>query len=163
MYISCQVRDGDMDAFFSHENQGEPLSLSDMGELRQGTKSDLVRCFDKLASAAESDTPEVDAKILDGSIIVNMLLPKACSTFVDYAKQMFLPYVLRNLQNARYRDIVWDRYIDNSLRRSARQRRGSRHHILVKTSTPISKNWQSFLRVDQNKTELYHYMSQRIS
>jgi len=51
----------------------------------------------------------------------------------------------------------------HSLKRSVRQRRGSGHRVLVKSSTPIPKNWQSFLCVDQNKTELYHYLSQRIS
>jgi len=69
--------------------------------------------------AEDWDVPEVDAKILDGSVVVNMLLPKLCSTIGDYAEQVFLPYVLRNLQNAKRLGVVWDGYIDNSSKRSA--------------------------------------------
>ena len=74
--------------FFSHENQGAPPSLSDMGDLRQCIKSDLVKCFEKIATAEDWDAPEVDAKILDGYVVVNMLLHKSCSTFGDYAEQV---------------------------------------------------------------------------
>lgn len=41
LYISCQARQGNLDEFFKHENQAAPPSLSDMGQLRQGTKADL--------------------------------------------------------------------------------------------------------------------------
>ena len=34
LFIACQNRDGDLDKFFSHENQGAPPSLSDNGNLR---------------------------------------------------------------------------------------------------------------------------------
>lgn len=165
MYISCQSRNGDMDEFFRHENQGSPPSLSDMGELRQCKKSDLIGCFDKLISASNSDSPQspaVDAKLLDGSVIVNMLLPKSCAIFGDYAEQVFIPYILRNLQTCKRLDVVWDRYINNSLKSSARQKRGSGNRVIVKNSTPIPKNWNSFLRVDENKSELYQYLSQCI-
>jgi len=53
MYISCQVRDGDMDAFFGHENQEAPPSLSNMGYLRQCIKSDVVKCFEMIAMAED--------------------------------------------------------------------------------------------------------------
>ena len=39
LYISCQIRDGDMDQFFAHENQSAPPSLSVGGKLRNGKKS----------------------------------------------------------------------------------------------------------------------------
>jgi len=77
------------------------------------------KMLEKIATAEDCDVPEVDAKILDGSVVVNMLLPKSCSTFGDYAEQVFLPYVLKNLQNAKRLDVVWDGYIDNSSKRSA--------------------------------------------
>ena len=44
-YVSCLVQGRNMDEFFRHENQPHPPSLSQFGELRQGTKSDLVHCF----------------------------------------------------------------------------------------------------------------------
>ena len=41
LYVSCQTRDGDLDTFFTHENQAAPPSLSVGGKLRLGTKADL--------------------------------------------------------------------------------------------------------------------------
>lgn len=152
-----------MDELFSNENQGSPPSLSDMGKLRLCTKSALIECFDKLATSSEYDPPEVDAKILDGSVIVNLLPPKSCSTFDDYAEKVFLPYIHRNLQSTKRLDVVWDRYVANRLKNSVRQKRGSGNRIIVNSYTPVPKNWQSFLRVDQNKDELYHYLYECIS
>ena len=79
-----------MDEFFRHENQGTPPSLSDMGELRHGTKSDLMSCLERLSTVSQNEMPDVDAKIVDGSVVVNMLQPKASSTFGDYAADVFL-------------------------------------------------------------------------
>ena len=49
LYIASQVRNGDLDEFFQHENQPCPPSLSQMGVLRGGTKSDLLSCLQDLA------------------------------------------------------------------------------------------------------------------
>ena len=40
-FISCQTRDGDLDDFFSYENQACPPSLSSMGKLKLRKKSDM--------------------------------------------------------------------------------------------------------------------------
>ena len=50
LYIGCQSRDGDLDDYFSHENQGSLPSLSDCGRIRSGTKCDLIHCMNKLFS-----------------------------------------------------------------------------------------------------------------
>ena len=47
LYVSCQVRGGDMDEFFRHENQLCSPSLSQYGTLRLGNKSNLVACRTK--------------------------------------------------------------------------------------------------------------------
>ena len=163
MYISCQSRNGDMDEFFRHENQGTPPSLSDMGELRHGTKSDLMSCLERLSTVPQNEMPDVDAKIVDGSVVVNMLQPKASSTFGDYAADVFLPYLIKLLQTSSRLDVVWDLYIEGSLKSSTREKRGSGSRIIIKSTTPTTKSWQSFLRVDENKTELYNYLSDCIS
>ena len=43
LYISCQTRDGDMDNFFSHENQAAPPALSTGVKMLFGVKADLLR------------------------------------------------------------------------------------------------------------------------
>ena len=69
LYIGCQLRHGDMDDFFSHENQACPPSISDSGKLRSGDKSDLLPCL-KGFSEPHAEAPNVSAKILDGAAIV---------------------------------------------------------------------------------------------
>ena len=124
LYISCQVRQGDLDKFFQHENQPCLPSLSEMGQLRQGTKSDLLDCLAKCAPTTQNN-PQVDAKVLDGAAIVHMLKPRGCLTFKDYANLVFLPYVASQLENVDRIDIVWDQYLPESLKLSTRERRMS--------------------------------------
>ena len=45
LYIACQTRQGDMKEFFSHENHAFPPSLSNLGEMCVGKKSDLLTCL----------------------------------------------------------------------------------------------------------------------
>ena len=42
MFIASNMRDGDLDDLFAHENQACPHALSQMGTVRLGQKSDLV-------------------------------------------------------------------------------------------------------------------------
>ena len=81
-YIACQTRQSNLDSFFEHENQACPPSISDMGQLRHGSKSDLMECLTKF-SQPESIHPGIDAKVLDGDAIVHMVRPGACRTFEE--------------------------------------------------------------------------------
>ena len=44
LHITCQARQTNLASFFEHENQACPPSFSDMGQLRQGSKSYLMEC-----------------------------------------------------------------------------------------------------------------------
>ena len=68
LYIGCQVRQGDMQNFFAHENHLYPPSLSDMGQLRQGTKSDLLDCLEQGAPSCHERT-NVDESVIDGAVV----------------------------------------------------------------------------------------------
>ena len=65
-------------------------------------------------------SPEVDAKVLDGAAIVQMLSPKLARTFQDYVDLIFLPYIQRQFDNTSRVDIVWGVYCPNSLMASSR-------------------------------------------
>ena len=162
MYIASQSRNGDMDEFFRHENQRCPPALSDMGLIRSCTKSDLLSCLDEYGPSTD-ECPIVDAKIIDGSAIVHMLPPKECRTFHDYSEKRFLPYIVREAQSVQRLDVVWDTYNQNSLKASTRQMRGTGIRLVFKDSTTIPSNWQSFLRVDENKVELFNFLSNEIA
>ncbi len=107
LYISCQTRDGNLEEFFRHENQGCHPSLSDAGRLHLGTKSDLMVCLESLSEAL-SEAPSVTNVVLDGAAIIQMLKPP--KTFEEYAHQVFLPYISGQLQHVSRLDLVWDSY-----------------------------------------------------
>jgi len=103
LLINCEV---ETQLFFLHENQLYPPSLSDLGKLPKGQKSDLLKCFDFSLS------PEVpsffDCKVFDGAAVIHMLSPVGSQTFADYADNVFLSFIRRQLANADRVDIVWD-------------------------------------------------------
>ena len=74
-----------------------PPTLSQFGQLRLGSKSALLSELEKVQKP-ETESPEVDAVILDGAVIINMLKPRFCKTFEEYSRQIFLPYIKKHLK-----------------------------------------------------------------
>ena len=58
LHVASQSRDGNLNEFVSHENQPCPPSLSVRGNLKLGTKSDIVRCLED--APEEQDDTSVD-------------------------------------------------------------------------------------------------------
>jgi len=160
LYISCQTRAGHLDEFFRHENQACPPALSDGGKLCLGTKSDLLTCFEEI-SDARSGAPTTTSIVLDRAAIVQMLKPAACKNFREYAQKIFIPYMSTRLQSSSRLDLVWDTYIADSLKASARAKRGKECRCVV-AEAAMSRNWQNFLRVDTNKTQLFKFLSEAV-
>ena len=161
MYIGCQVRQGDMTIFFKHENRKYPPSISDFGELKLPVKSDLLDCLEHLVPSSKT-SPLVDVKIFDGAVLVHMLRPSGCKTFGDYNEKIVQPYIESQLQTVSRIDVVWDRYIHNSLKQSTREKRaqsGKTQRQRVISTSPIPSHWESFLRSEDNKDELFKYLS----
>ena len=156
LFIACQSKEFDLDDFFMHEHQSTPPSLSLMGKMRTGTKSDLLDCL-PINICTEIPSPEV--KILDGAFIVNTLPQTGCKTFLDYAEKVFIPYLEYQLSNVERLDLVWDVYIENSLKDSTRDKRGQGVRRKVKPTGCIPRNWSSFLRCTENKKELFPFLS----
>ena len=98
-----------------------------MGQLRSGTKADLVTCFTDTCNLTMGQPSLVDATVLDGAVIIQILQPKVVSTFEEYFDVIFAPYILRQLEHVQRTlcDIVWDVYKDDSLKKAARERHGS--------------------------------------
>ncbi len=97
--------------------------------------------------------------MLDGAVIIQMLKPATAKSFNEYAQQVFMPYILSKLHQATRLDLVWDRYNTDSLKGTARAKRGKGVRRRVVGDGTIPGNWASFLRVDANKTELFSFLS----
>lgn len=136
-----------------------PPSISEYGKLRKGNKSDFLQCLEELEEN-EAVTPVVTAKVIDGAVLVQMTPPRDVQTFGEYSKE-FAQRIVKEMERSQLTrvDVVFDRYLPESLKSETRDRRGSGSRILVTAATPICKNWRLFLRVNENKDELFHLLA----
>ena len=163
LYISCQTREGNLDEFFQHENQSCPPSLSQDGKLRlPQKKSELAECLQSFTTPQVKIPEDVDAIIIDGSVVVNMVKPRTEKTFAEYSRQSFLPYIQSQLSHAKRLDVVWDEYVPNSLKATTRSKRGKGVRRRVQASSQLPRNWQQFLQNDENKQELFRFLAESV-
>ena len=100
--------------------------------------------------------PSTSSVIVDGAAIVQLLKPAAAKNFAEYASEIFIPYIILQLHSA---SLVWDRYIEDSLKCTARAKCEKGVRV---AGGVIPGNWRDFLRVDRNKTELFHFLSKAL-
>ena len=127
LFIACQTRKGDLENFFAHENQPNPPSLSDRGELRPAkSKSGIVDCLLPNEDSMPCESPPVDCKVFDGPALANILSPESnCKSFTQYAKEVFIPYLKFHTKSVQQLDLVFDRYLEDSLKTGTRSNRGT--------------------------------------
>lgn len=162
LFISCQNRQCDLQEFFKHENQSSPASLSDRGKLRTCTKSQLSDILQAKVTLPEKK-PESDVLIVDGSALVNTLPPRSPKTFDEYARMDILPRIETYSNTYRRTDIVFDVYWQSSLKSEARSKRGKAIRRRVTGTCKTPSNWQSFLRDENNKRELFHFIADKVT
>ena len=67
-----------------------------------------------------------------------MLKPdETVKTFGEYAKEIFIPFVFSQYKSATRLDLVWDRYLPESLKSMTREKRGKGVRRRVGTSVAI--------------------------
>ena len=59
--------------------------------------------------------------------------------------------------------MVWHRYLPSSLKDSARSKRGMGIRRRVRLDNRIPGDWTAFLRVDENKQELFLYLAKQLT
>ena len=74
-----------------------------------------------------------------------------------------LSHISSQLERVERVDIVWDVYIQDSLKSTTRQKRGKGVRRRVASATAIPQNWKDFLRLDENKTELFAFLAHNIT
>jgi hypothetical protein len=107
--------------------------------------------------------PEADAIIIDGSELVNTLPPLTSKTFKEYATLDVLPAIYTYASKYQRTDIVFDVYLASSLKSETRSKRGSGARRRVTGNCKVPQKWRSFLRDNDNKTELLHFLEDSIS
>lgn len=137
---------------FKHENQSYPPSLSVYGKLRSSKESDLLPL---LAQNDSSSPPDfIDSIMFDGGALVHLLSTTSITTFdQQYADDVFILHILKQLQRCTRVDIVLDTYTTDSIKASTREKRG----------IGIRQSAREFLRDETNKTELLSFLSKKVS
>ena len=134
--------------------------LSKHGNLRSGTKSDLLRCINNDSTVEFACS--LDAIFTDGAMMVHTHPSDNVKTFDENANSCILPYIIQQLSYVTCGlDVIWDIYILNSLKQTARFTRGGGGFGVRKRVTGQGKlpsNWASSLRNDTNKTELFLFL-----
>ena len=129
--------------------------------MRSGTKTDILLCVSELVPHHDTVKAHEDHMvILDGAAVVNMIKPRTPASFDWYVTQV-IEYVRKQFRgNVQRVDMVFDEYWKDSLKAATRSKTGIRRH--VEGNKQVPSNWQEFLRIYENKSELFHLISDRI-
>ena len=161
LYLSH--RESDRDEFFTHEAGPFPQSLSENGKMHfPASKSDLLKCFPSMEDTAIIPG-EFDCIIIDGSAAAHYLPPESNQKdFSDYAKKRIVPYVEGLWAYCDRLDVVFDRYLPDSLKSAVREKRGSGERYKVEGHVKLPRRWADFLHMSENKEELFHFLAKEI-
>ena len=131
--------------------------------MNSGTKSDLLLCVSELVPHHDKvKAHEAHMVIIDGAAVVKMIKPRTPVSFDWYVTQV-MEYVRKQFRGDVQRvDMVFDAYWKDSLKAATRTKRGKCIRRNVEGNKQVPSNWQEFLRIDENKSELFHLTSDRL-
>ena len=69
--------------------------------------------------------------------------------------------ITNQLQSVQRIDIIWDRYIPNSLKAQTRDKRGRGVRRRVESEVRLPANWGEFLKEQSKKTEMFQHLASR--
>ena len=140
LYVASQCRDGNLNEFFSHENQPRPLSLSARGNPKLGAKSRFVRCLEDATEEQHDVTSSVDVIVLDEPAMLRLLKLAAGGTFREYTQDAFLSYVEHQLRQGHRIYVLYDNYRPDSLKVETLDTRGKLIRRRVEPNNAVKKN-----------------------
>ena len=107
LYVANKRKNCDIGNFFSTKNTSVPPSLSKVGKVQSGDKTDLL---DSLYDGCNTqDTKStVDGIVFEG----NMYRPTGQITFKEYFEERLEPSLQEKLVHVNRLDVVWDIYLE---------------------------------------------------
>lgn len=159
----------DMKAILKHELMPVPLALAELnGSLRDGSKSilaDMIIANIKIPSSIELQG--TSCLIIDGqALVVALGRPTEAKTFGDFAN-IFTQTVLKAGSSFDRVDVVFDRYREQSIKASTREKRTKTcqpiRRLVEGPDVPLPANWNNFLALPENKADLAKFLSEELS
>ena len=160
MAIIGQSRNIDLKAVFSYPLGPFPWSLADgFSMMRKTNKATIVKAFEKGAIFLESP-PIQSATVIDGMALVQKL-KVVQMTFGQVADAVFQSVLSCGNRSKRI-DVVFDVYLDNSIKNAERCRCGV-STIEYQTILPATKvtQWKKFLSSSANKMKLISFLGEQ--
>ena len=166
VFISSYIRGTEaLKLFFKHETEWYPASLSCNGCIRWTTKSALLPVVEKHVPPIYQP-PVADTYVIDGSALIQMLKPEGnITTFEEYISNIVTPYALRKATFYKLIDIVFDVYLQKSIKGSTSDKRGIGYRVKVSKQAflPSQYSWSKFLRNGENKSILFQMIADAIT
>lgn len=147
LYIAKSSREDNFDKCYEHKNLNYPPLISRAGKLRKAKKSDLVRCLQFRSNLGVTITPP--AEVIGGVVAVHFLPVGKSGTFIDYDKDVFIPYITLKLERSVRVDIVWDAYQNNRLKLTIRKNKRTGPHRGSVIQMKLPGSWKNVLRNDK--------------
>jgi hypothetical protein len=97
------------------------------------------------------------------TFLINSRQPGPCKTFHEYANEIISPYIEHCGQRHGRIEVVFDVYYENSLKGETRRKRGIGGRRKLTANSRPPKAWNTFLRCDKNKTELFGFLADKIA
>ena len=160
MIVTADTRELSMGTVLSHPLGLLPWSLAtDDGSLRKNKKSTLAKDLQKDVPAAELIPPS-SACIIDRVALVQRIKGDG-NTFAEIADGL-MAMVLREGASSKQIDVVFDVYIEKSIKNTERERRGCQAGNEYRNLQPDHRVQQKrkFLSNPQNKKQLIGFISE---
>ena len=144
-----------------NENQACPPSLAKDVHLRLLRQKSNLASSPQLLTTQQKEAPaNSEVIVMDGTALVKMTKSSVQDkTFAEYAANTFAPYFSAKLQHVKRIDIVWDEYVEASLKATTRRKRGQGVRQRVAPGNKLPRNWMEFLRNGRNKQELFRLLA----
>ena len=113
--------------------------------MRSGNKPDLAKCI--IPEEVNYHASDIDAAVIEGSVIVNMTKPKKNQTIKNYSAESFYTQIKKHQCNYKCQkiDVVFDTYKCPSLKATTRAKRGKGARRKVQHYYIAPSNWTGFL------------------
>ena len=153
LYVACQVRKGNLDDFFLHENHSYPISISEYGKLRKCNEtSAFLKCLEDIKQP-QFDSPVVDGCVIDGAAFVHMNPSVVSQTYGQYCDEELRKKLIS----------ISKRISKTSMKSQTQESRGAGVRVSVRSETPIYNKFKEFMRNDDNKTELFNMIADSVA
>ena len=165
--ISAKSRDINLKEVLSYELSTVPHSLAHAdGTLSKTTKSALLTELEKEVDVQPKLPRPTDgattAYMMDGMASVQMMKNGGASTFGELAEKHFNLISASFSQHGCTRvDVVFDQYLQKSIKARERARRGETTALEIKISgpaCPVTKQWAKYIGNPQNKKNLCAFL-----